>query len=318
MEEYKHFAELQFDSDEEEIHLLKIPKDIDPNVLLHAKLDLTKKSKVKAQSEIFHLEPISDKCEPTYFLGPNGLKKVEPSSVLLLTKSVSKKNIKGGLNHFLQLEGENKKEAVVPIDSIKKRHPLFGDKYKAKVELQDEIKQKLMEAIHSFDKNEKNSKRKKKQVVDNEEYDDKSLLISQILQTKFKSKKSTNVENTEDLDSCPTTSENLASSLKEKTKKKKKHKNEYSSLTESSIYLENMSKDMKKELQSDHENLESTPNERKKKKRRRDSEASFPSLDLNNSFMPPAKKRRPSLLSSTVIKDGSPEFKPNLSVILGN
>ncbi|XP_045473668.1 uncharacterized protein LOC123680056 [Harmonia axyridis] len=227
MEEYKHFAELQFDSDEEEIHLLKIPKDIDPNVLLHAKLDLTKKSKVKAQSEIFHLEPISDECEPTYFLGPNGLKKVEPSSVLLLTKSVSKKKIKGGLNHFLQLEGENKKENVVPIDSIKKRHPLFGDKYKAKVKLQDEIKQKLMEAIHSFDKNEKNSKRKKKQVVDNEEYDDKSLLISQILQTKFKSKKSTNVENTEDLDSCPTTSSNFQCEInnlmhKKKSKKRKR------------------------------------------------------------------------------------------------
>lgn len=182
MENQRNYKNLRNDSDEEEIYLLKIPKGIDLNVLLHAKIELTKKSEVKSQSEVFYLKPIYDESGPKYFQGSDDSEKIRPLSILQLTKSVPD-NMKIDQSHPQQFEEENNKKPL-SVNGIK-------DDYKAVIELQKDIKQKIDQARQRYCK----EKPKGKQVLSHK----KSLLISQLLETTCKIINSTNVENTKEI-----------------------------------------------------------------------------------------------------------------------
>ncbi|XP_044754874.1 uncharacterized protein LOC123313862 [Coccinella septempunctata] len=262
--------ETQVESDDE-VFLLKVPKWINPTDLINSKFSTCKKSKVKTTSETYHMKPLHV-AEPKLFINSVFLKKINPVSILQLEKYVEDKSKDDDIT-------EERKHIPLPKD-LTARHPIFGSKYEAKIQLQEEIQQKLQQALQRFEKTKKVPKQKKK-VIDQDEFDDKSLLISQMLEEKLKSKKLKKTENTLMFDSSQTC-DTLGSDVVEQKKKPKKQKNQVK--IENNIEVQDIKNEIiihndhllelneSKLIQSDDKEVEiHSTKEKKKKKKHKDS-----------------------------------------------
>lgn len=299
--------EPQLNSDEEEVHLLKIPAQMNPLDLINSKFSLDKKSKFKMQSDVYCMKKISDTPKPELFISSHSLKVFRPVSRWQIEKLIEKDEKEEMV--------ENNEKVPLP-EKFTRRHSIFGFEYEERIKLHKEIQEKLQQARKRLEEKEEASKKKKKPKVENDEYDDKSLLIAQLLEAKMQSRKIMREENnrkkepsleTPVIKSETDSVEHKGKKSKKKNKNKAENHEEYTTIS------------IKKEPLSESENVQSDLIEKKKKKKknRKDSEATLLAPDDTTNVIdePPAKKRKPSILSSTIIKEGTPEFKPDVSAI---
>lgn len=138
-------------SDSDEIHLFRMPKNVDPKHLKNVKIDLENECKVDL-GEKYSITPTVKIPNPTLVVYGN-------SRVLQFKNNIKmEKYIKSKTEPHIAIP---EKTSVPLPDNLKKRHPLFGSDFQQKIRLSDHVEKKLDEAIANLLKRERKSKKKK-------------------------------------------------------------------------------------------------------------------------------------------------------------
>lgn len=277
--------------DSDEIFLFRTPKNVDVQNLLNTSIDLEEGCKINI-GEKYIIRPTSKIPHPTLLLS-------SLSNIFRFKKNiVMEKYMKPPKTLKLPV----KEKTVIPLpNDLKNRHPLFGNDFEEKIQLDEAVEKKLSSAIKNLLKQEKKAKKKELQKDLEEEKDE---LVFSLLETKTVTRKQK-----PDKNEVPSTPHKSA-------KKKKMTKND---LIEETLRL------MKQELHTEYESdLETSVPKKKKHKKK-----SHSTIDVNikqevgseteYKEMTPKALRRISLANSTMLPHSSKidNFNPELSGIAG-
>ncbi|XP_018567478.1 muscle M-line assembly protein unc-89-like [Anoplophora glabripennis] len=288
-------------SDFDEIHLFRIPKNVDPQSLRHAEINLEKECKVNL-SEKYVITSTTKVPDPTLVISAN-------TSVLCFKNNIKmEKYIKSKVEP--NIEVPEKKSVPLP-ENLKKRHPLFGPDFKQKIKLSEHVERKLDEAIANLLKRERKSKKKKdkknKQNVKEEKPNGEIIDIfssNSFLTDRMKKETS---------DDSAFGSSSSTDNPRGK-KKDKGHSSDMSIEQEMKCSIEKESREKrkektKKEKSSDHDCIDTA--EIKK-------EQDFDTVGTEEVSTSPKKKKKSSIINSTLMSDilKTPQFNSEVSTII--
>ncbi|XP_023022850.2 uncharacterized protein [Leptinotarsa decemlineata] len=157
--------------DDNEIHLLRIPRNVDPKLLLKFDFDIYEKNKLKIGDEKYVIQPTPRETNSTLVVSGEG-KIVDLKSNILMKRYIKKK-------HPVVFKSE---KPVMSLPNSRNRHPLFGTTFEEKIELGEDIEEKLNKALENLMKRDANSIKKKKKKKNDEDHSDEvifSLLNSE-------------------------------------------------------------------------------------------------------------------------------------------
>ncbi|KAG5870882.1 hypothetical protein JTB14_035750 [Gonioctena quinquepunctata] len=165
--------------EDNEIHLLRVPKNVDPHLLLTIDLDFCEKQKIKiGENEKYVIQPTPKTPNPTLVIADVS-KIVRFESNIIMSKYVKGKKEA----HIIKSE-----KTPMPLpNNLKNRHPLFGSNFEGKIELSEDIEKKLDDALANLiERDEKSRKKKKKKKMVQEE--EPNEVIFSLLKTQNSSK----------------------------------------------------------------------------------------------------------------------------------
>lgn len=174
-----------------EFYLLQTPKALDVKSLIGSRISLDGNTKIR--------------CEGRKYIFSTSQGNIQPLSLLTVENGrciIKRDSLKGNIQVHEEAKKvksknnslESSEEVVEMPSNIKVRHPLFGHDYKAKIELDDTIYQKLNETVKEFTKQLKAVKKEKtKKPVDEEKEETIFQMLNEPSEDQnmsFKSKKS--------------------------------------------------------------------------------------------------------------------------------
>ncbi|CAG9856257.1 unnamed protein product [Phyllotreta striolata] len=195
--------------DSHDIYLLRVPKNVDPQALIEADINMQDGGKINI-GEKYLVKPTS---------------KVPPP-MMVLSNSKNVFHFKG--NIVMEKYVKPQKEPIIPIkekssialpNNLKNRHPLFGNDFEDKIHLPQQVEDKLNTAIKKFLKQEKKAQEKRTKVEEVEREPVFNLLNSN--SSKSDKKKPTKSELIEETLRLMKQEINSDGSVKKKKKKNK-------------------------------------------------------------------------------------------------
>ncbi|XP_028142556.1 transcriptional regulator ATRX homolog [Diabrotica virgifera virgifera] len=149
-----------------DVYMLRIPKSVDANGLLNVSIDLEGKSKVTIGGQKFVIQHTSKIPDPTFVLS------TKPHLIEFKRNLVMEKYVKPN-------KGPNiptiEKSSVPLPGTLKNRHPLFGSNFEDKIQLDEAVEKKLLDAIEKL-LNPKKSKKDKKAKEDRRSLTNSTML----------------------------------------------------------------------------------------------------------------------------------------------
>ncbi|KAF5303843.1 hypothetical protein FQR65_LT08100 [Abscondita terminalis] len=160
----------------EELFLLQVPIKLDPNALVGINISLSEQMRIP-QHKKYESVP-STKSQETISLFCNDdderIHIVKPMGYINIQRHLKKQSV-GNASGF-------KDNPVLFPSDLKERHPLFGSDFTNKINLEENIKQKLAAAVESYNRKKKKEAKEKKKTLstgDNQEEEEIFKFLSQ-------------------------------------------------------------------------------------------------------------------------------------------
>ncbi|CAH1156041.1 unnamed protein product [Phaedon cochleariae] len=287
--------------DKYDYHLFRIPKNIDPQPMLNMEINIHEENKIVCGDKKFIIKPTAKIPSPGLIVPENKILKFK-SNIVMEKYVKSKKHPK--------LKSVEKQPVSLPND-LKNRHPLFGSNFEDKIELDEDIKRKLDDAISSSLRREKKSKKKKNKVKDQIHNEEVIFNLLNSVGTSSKGKKNIKSEPSDD---GAIVSQDSISPIKKSRKTKQ-------SIIDETLMI--MKSELLTEYETDTGNISPKKKKHKKNKNMDSSILETPNIkqdiseDIWSTGLSKKEKRRMSVANSTLMMDISrqPKFDPHIGDI---